>query len=75
MDSLDRDLLNRVSAIARDLRAGRLVRLSHTLDQDQFTEDLRDLGLDLATLGADVLSRVADLDARGEWGHESLRMP
>ncbi|QWF77597.1 hypothetical protein [Amycolatopsis sp. CA-230715] len=63
MDPLDRDLLNRISVTARDLRTGRLVRLSHTLDQDQFTEDLRDLGLDLADLGEDVLSRVAELDA------------
>ncbi|GAA1965459.1 hypothetical protein [Amycolatopsis minnesotensis] len=66
MDPLDRVLLDQVSATARDLRAGRLVRLSHTLDPDQFVEDLRDLGLDLATLGADVLSRVADLDALTE---------
>ncbi|GAA1988692.1 hypothetical protein [Amycolatopsis minnesotensis] len=62
MNDTDRELLDRVRALHRNLTQ-RTVLLSHVQSNvDVFTEGMRDLGTDLADLGGALLSRVRELD-------------
>ncbi|OZM72582.1 hypothetical protein CFN78_13115 [Amycolatopsis antarctica] len=64
MNETDAALLNRVRRLHRTLTQ-RTVLLTHVRSEvDVYAEGLRDLGGELHRLGADLLARVAELDAQ-----------
>ncbi|MEC3978794.1 hypothetical protein [Amycolatopsis sp. H20-H5] len=58
----DRELVNRMSELAKALIAGGIIRLHRERNPDQLAEDLRDLGLEFTDLGTALTTRVSELD-------------